>query len=106
MRPLSFHLWENPMRISFRLCATVVVMTLGIAQFVRSDDAKPDIDINRVREIYERQQKGEKLSPEDQAYLDKARAGRKRTEQPAAKPGTAAGDGIDWEKAKALFQRE
>ncbi len=39
--------------------------------------ADPPIDWNRARDLYQRQQRGEKLAPEDQAYLDRAKVERR-----------------------------
>jgi hypothetical protein len=45
-------------------------------------DAAP-IDWNRARDLYQRSQRGEKLAPDDQAYLDRAKAERQRGQGPA-----------------------
>lgn len=68
----------------------------------------PSIDWNRARELGERVAKGEKLSAEDQRFYDEAQrirnGGRPAESAPAAAP--ANGSAIDWERARALFQRE
>jgi lysophospholipase L1-like esterase len=50
--------------------------------------AEDPIDWTRARAIYQRFQRGEQLSPDDQAYLDRARAAR-RNSTPARPPTTA-----------------
>src|SRR5580704_2675785 len=99
---------EDLMRRSRQLCLATLVLTCCISLSARADDAaKPgDIDFNRAREIYERIQKGEKVSDEDQAYLEKAKASRQRSDQPSQNPGAPNASGIDWERAKNLYQRE
>jgi hypothetical protein len=39
------------------------------------------VDVQRARQLYERVQKGEKLSPEDQAYLDRVRQEMRRRQR-------------------------
>ena len=51
-------------------CAALLLSTLAFA-------ADPPIDWNRARDLHQREQRGEKLSPEDQAYLDRAKAERR-----------------------------
>src|SRR5205085_2789228 len=61
-----------------------------------------------AKALYQREQNGEKLSADDQAYLDKAKAARGGgggANAPQAKPNPDAA-GIDWERAKTLYQRE
>src|SRR5436190_576264 len=41
-------------------------------------DPEP-VDRNRAQQLFKRSQQGEKLSPEDQAYLDRAKAVRQQT---------------------------
>src|SRR5437764_13927641 len=40
--------------------------------------ADPPIDWDRATQLYQRDQRGEKLSPDDQAYLDRAKAERQK----------------------------
>src|SRR5205085_1688558 len=75
--------------------------------------AKPNpdaagIDWERAKTLYQREQNGEKLAADDQAYLDKAKAARGGgggANASQAKPNPDAA-GIDWERAKTLYQRE
>src|SRR5439155_24897977 len=54
-----------------RIClAALLLTTLTFA-------ADPPVDWNRARDLHQREQRGEKLSPEDQAYLDRAKAERR-----------------------------
>jgi hypothetical protein len=55
------------------LAALLLTVAANVA---RGDD--PPIDWNRAQEIYQRSQRGEALSPEDQAYLDRAKTERQK----------------------------
>jgi hypothetical protein len=67
-----------------RPVALLVLLCL-IASLTRAADppAAPPIDWDRARALYQRERAGEKLSPEDQAYLDRAKAERQRGNGPA-----------------------
>jgi lysophospholipase L1-like esterase len=80
----------------------IIVCLIGIS---RGADPSPDagIDPNRARELYQKSQNGEKLTPDEQAYLDRAKAARQKAAAPATQ---SAGGGIDWDRARALHQRE
>lgn len=62
------------------------------------------IDFQKARQLYERRQRGETLSADEQAYLERARAERQRPNASAGAPTAGAG-AIDWDKAKSLYQR-
>ena len=69
------------MRQTSRLFVAMAALALCFVVPLRAEDKpKSDIDFNRAREIYERQQKGEKVSADDQAYLEKAIAAKKAGE--------------------------
>jgi hypothetical protein len=71
------------------------------------DGTVEGIDVAKAKDLYQREQAGETLKPEDKAYLDKAKALHQRgAAQPAGKPGESTGDGIDMQKAKALYEKE
>lgn len=59
------------------------------------------IDWNRARELYQRFQRGEKLTPEEQAYLDRARAAR-QVQQGGAR---AAQGNADLQRARELMAK-
>ncbi len=91
-------------RMNHSVILAALIVLLGIP-LVAWPDAKSDtIDWTHARELYKRDQRGEKLSAEDQAYLDKAKAARQGQQTGASKD--AAADGIDWERAKNLYQRD
>ncbi len=75
--------------------AWTAVLLCGAA-LVGAGEEQP-LDVQRARQLYQRAQKGEKLSPEDQAYLERAReVMRSRQQQGGAKkqpagPGRAMG---------------
>jgi hypothetical protein len=65
------------------------------------------IDFEKARKIFERHQRGEPVTAEEEAYAKRAMAERKRQQggdNPAATPAAGTGD-IDMEKARAIFQR-
>lgn len=51
-----------------------VVLVTGMAWPAQAADPKPSIDWDRATQLHQRAGRGEKLSPEDQAYYDRARA--------------------------------
>ncbi len=59
---------------AFAAIAALILMVTTCA--TRADD--PPIDWNRAQQIFQRSQRGEALSPEDQAYLDRAKAERQK----------------------------
>jgi hypothetical protein len=67
---------------------TIVLFTGALTPVSRADDA---IDMNQARSLYQRQRNGEKLTPDEQAYLDRAKAargkgqgGQQRTREPGS----------------------
>lgn len=67
------------------------------------------VDWDRARALLQRERRGDKLSPDEQAYLDHAKAVRQAGGQPdrpgpATRPGEAGGD-VDMARARELFQR-
>jgi len=89
----------------------VLIVALSLLLFGQSQsplfaEDSNAIDFNRAKEIYQKAQRGEKLSAEDQAYLERAKAARRQQDQGAGQqPGQGGQDGIDWERAQDLFQR-
>src|SRR4051794_14356036 len=83
-------------RFASLLVALVVALTTFSAE--SKDEA---IDPTKARQLLQREQRGEKLSPEEQAYLTRAKEERGRGGQ---RPGSAP-DGIDMQKAQALHER-
>jgi hypothetical protein len=53
-------------------------------------DPQP-IDFNRAQQLFNKAKQGEKLSPEDQAYLDRAKAARRKGQKGEAAKGDAKG---------------
>src|ERR1022692_3280958 len=72
-----------PLALRFVLALACVLLTSGHAF---AGDSSPPLDPERVRELMRRAQTGEKLSQEDQAYLDYARE-QIRTRAQKAKSG-------------------
>jgi hypothetical protein len=59
---------------------TLVALVLLAAAFAvaQTRPAEADIDWDRARTLFQQERRGEKLSAEDQAYLDRAKAARQR----------------------------
>ncbi len=70
---------------------TAGLVLLGLLR-ARADDGDK-IDWNRARQIYQRVQSGEAVSPEDQAYLEKAKAARQKMQAAGQQPGAAGSRG-------------
>lgn len=72
------------------------------------------IDCEKAQKLHERDNAGEKLTEDEQAYLKKAREAfaKRNGGQPPPSSSNAGGspgagaDGIDWRKAQDLFRRE
>src|SRR5947209_760137 len=58
--------------------AVFLALSLVLVAAAADPPAGAPIDRNRARELYQRQQQGEKLSPDEQAYLDRAKAERRK----------------------------
>jgi lysophospholipase L1-like esterase len=63
------------------------------------------IDMQRARELYQKSQRGETLTPDEQAYLDKAKAAREAAGTQTRPAGDASFAGIDRQRARELFQK-
>jgi hypothetical protein len=92
------------------ICAAAVVLLLSAGAWAADTSAdNAPIDWSRARELHQREQNGDKLSTDDQAYLDKAKAAMARGEGPRRSQGQGAGQGIspdDMKKARELFQKK
>src|SRR4051812_15132400 len=71
-----------------RLFLAALLTTFTCAALAADAPAKdpPPIDWNRARDLYRRERGGEKLAPDDQAYLDGAKAERQRGQGPGRNP--------------------
>ncbi len=70
--------------------------------------AEEPIDFQKARQYHERQQRGETLTPAEEAYIKRAKAEHQRqpaTGNPAPAPSAAGAGDIDREKAQAIQQR-
>jgi hypothetical protein len=76
--------------------ASLLLLLLCVVTALRAAEGQP-IDIQRAKELYARAQKGEKLSPEDQAYLDHVKQEMRRRQQSGDKqqPGQSGKKGRD-----------
>ena len=66
-----------------------------------AESTSAPIDFDKARQIMERMRTGGSVTDEENAYLDRAKAERGKTQ-----PGAMSADGIDWQKAQELFRRE
>jgi hypothetical protein len=80
--------------------AIVLGVLLGVGGSLGADaqDKGAPIDWDKARALYQRSQRGETLTPDEQAYLDRAKAERATGNGP--RPG-----GIDMARARDLYQR-
>ena len=83
----------------------VLATLLGLCP-VSSPAQTNSIDFNKARLLFERQKSGGTLTDDEKDYLQRARAERERQQRVQPPGGAAAGDGIDWEKARGLHQRD
>jgi outer membrane protein assembly factor BamB len=75
-----------------------VFCTLLAPSFLIAADLQ--IDWQRAQQLFQREQRGETLTPEERGYLDEAK--RQRASRPVTAPG---GGNFDWVKARALHER-
>jgi len=88
--PMRWH----AVRTATRGVAWAAMLLCGTA-WLGAAEGQP-LDIQRAKQLYERVQKGEKLSPEDQAYLDRVRQEVQRRQQQGgekSQPGQPAKKG-------------
>ena len=96
---------------------TSLLFSLALALSLLAMQAHSDeqaFDFDKARKIFERHQRGQSITAEEEAYAKRAKAERKRQQEAgdpapatAAKPGTGAAVAgeIDRQKARAIFQR-
>ncbi len=70
----------------YRFGGTSLLLATTVVTLLAADDP---IDWNKARELHQRTSRGEKLTPEEQAYYDRARAARQK-EQSAQRPAAPA----------------
>lgn len=76
----------------------LLFLIVSCAAQMRAESTLESVDFEKARRIFERANRGEAISPEEKAYIERAKAGRAK--QQGASPE------IDWEKAKTLHDRE
>lgn len=85
-----------------------LVSLLGVAT-LRSQSADATVDFAKARQLFEKRQGGATLTPDENAYLEKARAAHDAQMQKTGsggQPSSQGADGIDWKKAQDLYNRE
>ena len=69
-----------------------------------SQPADAPVDFDKARQLFEKRKGGAILTPEETAYMEKAKAVHEaQMHKEGGRPGA---DGIDWQKAQDLYQRE
>jgi hypothetical protein len=71
------------------------------AQETAQKNGDEKVDFEKARALFQKRQKGEKLTDEEEAYVRKAMAAR----QAAGRGGNPPPDGIDFERARSLMQK-
>ncbi len=69
-----------------------------------SQPADAPVDFDKARQLFEKRKSGTSLTPEETAYIEKAKAAHEA--QMNKEDRRAGTDGIDWQKAQNLYQRE
>ncbi len=69
-----------------------------------SQSADAPVDFDKARQLFEKRNGGATLTPEESAYMERAKAARDA--QMKKQGGSPGSDGIDWQKAQDLFRRE
>ncbi len=83
------------------LRALLAVSLLATTLPLRSQSADTPVDFDKARQLFEKREKGTTLTPEETAYIERAKA--QRGKQQGDRPNS---DGIDWQKAQDLYRRE
>lgn len=84
-----------------------LISLLGAAS-LRSQSADAPVDFDKARQLFEKRQSGGTLTPEESAYIERAKAAHQAQMQNngGGQPPPSGQDGIDWQKAQALHRRE
>jgi len=97
-----------------KLRSLLLILAFAAAPLFADNATTPaPFDWPRAKEIFQRAQSGAQLTPEEQKILDEAKRRHAAGESadggspPAATPANATGaaNNIDWDKARALYQR-
>lgn len=78
------------MTMNMKPWLVAVILLLSVSGALTQSGPEP-IDWPKAKLLYQREQRGEKLSAEEQAFLDRAKAVRRQGESPANKAGSANG---------------
>jgi uncharacterized coiled-coil DUF342 family protein len=89
-----------------RLILSLIACVSLLSPLLRA--AEEPVDFDKARQIFERRQKGEAVTAEEEAYVRRAMAERQRQQaagNPGAAPAATKARDIDMEKARGLLQR-
>jgi len=81
------------------------ILLLGIASLHGQPGGEP-VDFNKARQLLERRQRGETLTADERAYVERTVAERQKQQGNLAPASGGAAAGIDWDKARALRERD
>lgn len=76
--PVSLRHWAGSCFSTMNSLMLLFLAGLTCAGLLHADTKTDPVDFDIARQLIERQRSGEKLTPDEQAYLDKAREARKR----------------------------
>lgn len=88
-----------------RTAFLIWVLLFGLASLYGQPGVEP-VDFNKARQLLERRQRGETLTADERAYVERAVAERRKQQSTPVPESSAAAGGIDWDKARALHQRD
>lgn len=71
-------MWTRTRQFTAGWFAAVVLLGLVATAATAQDAKQPEIDFGRARQLIERERRGEALTQEERAYLDRARAARRQ----------------------------
>ncbi len=92
MPPPSFILEAHIMRTNHTtrpihpILPLLLLLSLFPSTFAADGPDQSPIDWDRAKALYQREQHGDHLTPDEQAYLDRAKAERRKTNTPASRP--------------------
>jgi hypothetical protein len=88
-------------------CCQILALVCGLLVLClvtnSASNGQDSIDKNKVKELYEKSKRGDKLTPDEQKYLDRALQELKKAND--RKPDPAKPDEIDRNKVKELYEK-
>ena len=96
--------WIAGLGVSLTACVTTSVVAWAQQEQLSTTEK---IDFERAKELFQKRQKGEKLTADEEAYVRRAQAARQNSQNPSKpnEPAAAPGEKIDFDRARQLFQK-